>query len=284
MPTIFSVETVLGCNLRCVECAIGANLVNRKYGMMSYESFALIAKKIAPYCKMLYLHIWGEPMLNPDIIPMIKLASNFSRTNISTNANTLDKDHAKELITSGVSEIIVSIDGMSQNVYEQYRKKGNLNKAIMGLTYLASLNLQQGNKVNIIPQFIVFHHNKHEMPEFADLCKSLNLIPSFKAPYLRANSKLKSSGLPGLVRKIEPDKQKRLTNMSQCRDPHDVFTILLDGTVVPCCYDNNADMNMGNIFNNTVEEIWTSEKYNDFRKNLSIGNAPVFCQQNCLLY
>lgn len=282
MPQIFSVETVLGCNLRCVECAIGAKLVNRKYGMMSYETFDQIAQKIEPYCKMLYLHIWGEPLLNRDIIPMIKRASRFSRTNISTNANMLDKEYAEQLISSGVSEIIVSIDGISQEVYEQYRVKGDLNKALMGLTHLVARNIKTGNRVAISPQFIVFEHNKHEMAEFAAMCKSLNLVPSFKAPYLRKNSILKDSGIPGLVRDKSSDLLMRKKKMATCKDPQDVFTILLDGSVVPCCYDHNGDMIMGNILNDTVEEIWHSEKYNKFRNDMASGNIPDFCQNSCL--
>lgn len=282
MPQIFSIETVLGCNLRCVECAIGANLVERKYGVMSFETFSQIAQKVQSHCKLLYLHLWGEPLLNKDILPMIKLASAFSRTNISTNANMLDKDYAKKLINSGVSEIIVSIDGMSQDVYGRYRVRGDLKKAIMGLTHLATYNIKTGNKVAISPQFIVFEHNKHEMAEFATLCQSLGLVPSFKAPYLRKCSKLKDSGLPGLVRDVATDEAQRRKNMMHCNNPKNVFTILLDGTVVPCCYDHNGDVVMGNILTNTVEEIWHSERYNKFRNNMAAGNIPNFCMQNCL--
>lgn len=282
LPHIFSVETVLGCNLRCAECAIGAKLVQRKYGMMPFDVFAQIAKKIEPYCDLLYLHIWGEPLLNREILPMIELASRFTRTNISTNANMLDRDYAKQLINSGVSEVIVSIDGMSQAVYEHYRVRGDLQKAIAGLRHLVTCNIQAGNRVAISPQFIVFEHNKHEMAAFAEMCKSLNLVPSFKAPYLRKNSVLKDSGIPGLVRETAADEAARRKLMATCQDPRNVFTILLDGTVVPCCYDHNGDMAMGNILDSTVEEIWHSEKYNNFRDSIASGDIPDFCLTHCL--
>lgn len=116
-PHIFSIETVLGCNLHCIECAIGSNIISRKYGMMSFNQFNIIAEKMKKYCTYAYLHLWGEPMLNPDIIKIIEIASKFTRTNISTNANSIDKIKAKQLIHSGVSDIIVSIDGMTQNIY-----------------------------------------------------------------------------------------------------------------------------------------------------------------------
>lgn len=36
-PEKFAIETVLGCNLRCVECAVGSELVQRKHGVMSSD-------------------------------------------------------------------------------------------------------------------------------------------------------------------------------------------------------------------------------------------------------
>ena len=33
------------------------------------------------------------------------------------------------------------------------------------------------------------------------------------------------------------------------------IAILVDGTVVPCCLDNNGDIPLGNIFEQTIEEI-----------------------------
>ena len=135
-PEIFAIETILGCNLKCPECAIGGNFVSRKKGWMTFIKFKLIADKIRPYCKYLYLHIWGEPMLNNDIYQMIEYASTFTRTNISTNGKSMTDKNAEMLIRSGVNDIIVSIDGVSQNVYEKYRVGGSVQKAINSLKML----------------------------------------------------------------------------------------------------------------------------------------------------
>lgn len=65
-PEMFMVETVMGCNLQCPECALGGGYITRAKGCMSFERFKIIADKIRPYAKYLYLHIWGEPLLNKD--------------------------------------------------------------------------------------------------------------------------------------------------------------------------------------------------------------------------
>jgi hypothetical protein len=39
VPQIFQVETVLGCNLSCFECAVGADLITRGKSCMDFETF-----------------------------------------------------------------------------------------------------------------------------------------------------------------------------------------------------------------------------------------------------
>lgn len=283
-PQIFTIETMLGCDLRCPECAIGCNMISRPKGFMSFEQFKIIADKISPYCKYIYLHNWGEPLLNPDIIRIIKYASQFAPCNISTNGMCLTLQLTEELITSGATDILVSIDGMTQQTYEKYRVGGDLNKALTALKMLLYYNQKHGNKVNIIPQFVVFSHNQHEIAAFRNFCHLFGVEPVFKAPYIRPNSRFKNADLTEYVRCSYPDFQSLSQAMSSCKDPWDVFTVLLDGSVVPCCYDHNKSVCFGNIFEQEVMEIWNSTLLTEFRSNLQSHNPPCFCLENCLLY
>ena len=284
LPKTFSVETVLGCNLKCPECAIGGGIVKRKKGMMSFDRFKIIADKIRPFAKYLYLHIWGEPMINKDIIKMIKYSSEFVRTNIHTNGNSLTKKTAEELITSGVADLSISIDGFTQEVYEKYRVKGDVNKAFKQMETLYELNKKYGNPVNLSTQFIVFKHNHHEMNLFRNKCMALGIPFTFKAPYLRKDSLFQESHIKKYTRKKSPDLKTLKVDMSRCENAKNVFTILLDGSVVLCCYDHNRETYFGNIFEQDVLEIWNSEKFRSFRSSILEGNPPDFCLNNCLLY
>jgi len=284
-PEIFAIETILGCNLKCPECAIGGNFVSRKKGWMTFIKFKLIADKIRPYCKYLYLHIWGEPMLNNDIYQMIEYASTFTRTNISTNGKSMTDKNAEMLIRSGVNDIIVSIDGVSQNVYEKYRVGGSVQKAINSLKMLQYFNQKYGNKVHIIPQFIVMKHNHHEMNSFCKLTESIGLRPQFKSPYIRnPNSCFSASDDPRFQRPCYPDMTSLKMAMRECGSVRNVFNILLDGTVVACCHDYDSFTNFGNIFEQDVLDIWNSEKYKRFRWNVMSGKPPQFCIKHCMSY
>jgi len=285
LPSIFTIETVLGCNLSCPECAVGGDFVKRKKGWMIFDQFKVIADKIRPFCRYLNLHNWGEPLLNEDIFKMIQYARSFTKTNISTNGQMITEEKAEKLIFSGVTDIIVSIDGVSQGVYEKYRRGGDVRKAINALRMLQHYNEQYGSKVNLIPQFIVFKHNEHEMEEFNGMCLSLGLRPFFKAPYLRSkNPTTASSDVPQYVRPTYPDMSSLKSVMRECQNVKVVFTVLLDGTVVVCCHDYGGITSFGNIFKQSVEEIWDQDEYRVFRSKVLSGEAPAFCIQNCMTW
>ena len=78
---------------------------------------------------LLYLvfYFQGEPYLNPYFLDMVKYASQKKiYTATSTNAHYLTDDNAKRTIESGLDRLIISIDGTTQDVYQQYRVGGHL--------------------------------------------------------------------------------------------------------------------------------------------------------------
>lgn len=284
LPTVYCLETVLGCNLACVECAVGGGLVERKHGGLSYDDYLRVADVIRPHCGYFLLHIWGEPLLNKDIVRIIRHASRFSRTNISTNGHLLDNETAEAMVEAGLSEVIVSIDGTTQDTYARYREKGVLAKAFRGLEYLVKARSKLGRDLHIMPQFIVFEHNQHQMEEFRSLCEGMGLKPSFKAPYLRPESMLRPGGDPAFIRDIAASVDGRREAMAMCSSGKDVLTVLLDGSVVACCYDHNGHMVFGNLYEQDLRSIWQSEKYVGFRRDLRGGRASEFCLTSCLNY
>lgn len=284
-PRVFTIETVLGCNLRCPECALGGGHITRRQGVMSFDRFKIVADRIRPYAKYLYLHLWGEPLLNKDIFKIIEYASKICKTNISTNGMLVTEEIANKLICAGTSDIIVSVDGITQAVYEKYRTGGNVEQALRAVKYLVDAKKKFDSDVNIIPQFIVFEHNQLEMDGFSRYCENLGVEPSFKAPYIRDESKFKYSSFREYVRQPFSDKDKYEEALMNCEDLTNVFTIDIDGNVTMCCYDANSEVVFGNIFEQSVQEIYYGEKHQQFLKMVKERKmCPDFCKKHCLLY
>ncbi len=66
-----------------------------------------------------------------------------------------------------------------------------------------------------------------------------------------------------------------------CHATKDHIAILVDGTVVPCCLDNNGDINLGNIFNQELEDILNSERFIKMQEGFKNRVCVEKLCQNC---
>src|ERR1700761_8863416 len=120
-PVSISFEPTTSCNLRCPECPSGLRAFTRPTGMLQVDFFRTTIDEIHKELLYLIFYFQGEPFLNPDFLEMVKYASSKKiYTATSTNAHYLTDDMAKRTIESGLDRLIISIDGTSQDVYQQY--------------------------------------------------------------------------------------------------------------------------------------------------------------------
>ena len=137
MPMGLSIEPTTSCNLRCSECPSGLRSFTRPTGMLQEETFTKIIDELKKKLIWLTFYFQGEPYLNKDFLKMVKYANQQGLyTMTSTNAHYFTDEIAKETIESGLSRIIVSMDGVTQETYEQYRKGGSLDKVKDGISRL----------------------------------------------------------------------------------------------------------------------------------------------------
>ena len=267
LPTVFYVETVLACNLACPECVIGVDSVTRTKKIMKLDEFKIISKKLEKHANLIYLHKWGEPLMNKNIFDMIEISSKYAHTHISTNGMLIDEKKAEKLITSGLGTLIISIDGYSQNVYEKYRIGGKVEKVLENIKLLNKINNYYSNPVTILPQYIVFDHNYDEVEDFKKFCENLNLRFIFKKPYIRYGDKVKESNDPKYQRKKYLNEKEHLDAISKCPHAHSTMTITANGQLLLCAQDYNGDWNIGNILDSdtTVESLWNNS-YLQIRK------------------
>lgn len=273
IPGIFYIETVLGCNLRCPECPMGNSTINRKKHIMSFEKYKILADKIEHFARTVYPFVWGEPLLNPDIIDIIGYTKKFARVYLSTNANLITREFAKNIMAQAPDVIDVPLDAATEETYQIVRKGGSLEKAVQGIRYLQ----EHRNDTTVVRgQFVVFKHNEHELPQFRRLCESLQIPTRVNKP-LFFNSNLKP-----------PSKQfQRPVYNSLARVQQDIrscearvrMVVMSDGNVVPCCFDYNNSIIFGNLFEQDVMEIWKSDEYHEFRLRLTgkKSTCPEFC-------
>ena len=69
--------------------------------------------------------------------------------------------------------------------------------------------------------------------------------------------------------------KKPIIEKGRCLALKEQVAILVDGTVVPCCLDNNGDIFLGNIFEESIEEILNKPKSTTIKKNFE--NSVITC-------
>ena len=132
-PVSLTLEPTTACNLKCPECPSGLNSFTRPTGKMDIDLFKKIIDEQYSTLTYLLLYFQGEPYLHPAFTNMIKYASQKNiYTATSTNAHFLTEENCRKTIESGLDRIIISIDGIDQMTYQQYRIDGHLEKVIEG--------------------------------------------------------------------------------------------------------------------------------------------------------
>ena len=126
-PYRIVVDPTNACNLGCPLCPTGLGASERTKKILKVDDFKKIVDQVEDYCIEIHLYNWGEPTLHKNLVEMLeyaKLKKIWSR--ISSNLSLKFKEgYLETFVKSGLSLLHVDIDGLDQDVYAKYRKKGN---------------------------------------------------------------------------------------------------------------------------------------------------------------
>lgn len=289
-PISVSFEPTTSCNLRCPECPSGLRAFTRPTGMLQKDFFKETIDDIHQHLLYLIFYFQGEPYLNPEFLDMVKYASSKKiYTATSTNAHYITEEVAKKTVESGLDRLIISIDGTTQEVYQQYRVGGNLNKVIEGTKKIVHWRKALNSKTPFIFfQFLVVKPNEHQLEEIKQLAKEIGVDEvRFKTAQvydyetdpnqLIPNNEKYSRYKKGKDGKYKP--KNKLVN--RCWKLWHANVITWDGLVVPCCFDKDAMHQLGNIKNESFKNIWNNSNYKQFRTELMKSRKNIDICSNC---
>tara|TARA_B100000809_G_C15121724_1_gene524552 strand:- start:1856 stop:2887 length:1032 start_codon:yes stop_codon:yes gene_type:complete len=290
MPISLAIEPTTSCNLRCPECPSGLRSFTRPTGMLELGTFNKIIDELAPTLTYLTLYFQGEPYLHPQFLDLVRKATtNNIYTATSTNAHYLTKGKAIETVQSGLDRIIISIDGTTQETYEQYRIGGVLDKVLEGTKNLIEAKNELKSKTPyVVFQFLVVKPNEHQIEEAKELAKNMGVDElGFKTAqiydYKDGNDLIPSNDKFSRYRKNKKGKYelKRTAPLSSCWKMWHSAVMTWDGGVVPCCFDKDSQHEMGNIAKLSFKDIWLGRSYTNFRRALLDSRKHISMCENC---
>jgi len=284
MPATVSIELTNYCNLKCPECASGSGQMKRERGFMDIGLFEKVISELRTYLYNINLYFQGEPMMHPGFFLFSGHSENIKMV-VSTNGHFLTAENSEKLAMSGLSKLIVSLDGMDQVVYSEYRLNGNLGKVIEGIKNVADARDRFNSSMKLELQFLVSRHNEHQIAEAERFAKevkaslklkSMQVINSQDAgkwmPSVKKHARYKNTDGKYLIKNSLPARCLRLW-----LNP----VITWDGKVIPCCFDKDAEFVMGDLNNESFRSIWNGKLYNEFRKKILTGRNKVDICRNC---
>ncbi len=288
-PVSISFEPTNFCNLRCPECPSGLRSFTRPTGMLQRDFFRETIDDLHRELLYLVFYFQGEPYLNPNFLDMVQYASQKKiYTATSTNAHYLTDENARRTIESGLDRLIISIDGTTQDVYEQYRVGGQLQKVIDGARNIVRWKKElKSRKPFVVFQFLVVRPNEHQIEEVKRLGKEIGVDDVwFKTAQIYDYENDPNQLIPT---REEYSRYKRTPEgmrfkgklQNQCwRLWHDPV-ITWDGLVAPCCFDKDAQYRMGSLREQSFREIWRNGEYRQFRSRILKGRKEIDICANC---
>jgi radical SAM protein with 4Fe4S-binding SPASM domain len=259
VPTKAFLEITNACNLACDFC----HGTKREIKYLTVEEFTRAATEARKFADYLYFHLMGEPLLHPKLAEFFEIAGNLGfKVVLTTNGTLLDRRRDVLLNAKCLHKVSISLHsyeanqaGQSVDEYLDNCFRFCRDAADRGIVAVMRLwNLGGKNSLN---EMIIA-----KMHAFFDES------PDAQWREIFSGYKLKDRLFLEWGEKFDwPDENAdEVSDSHSCHGLRDQIGILSDGTVVPCCLDADGAINLGNIFDQPLEEILSSKRVENMRK------------------
>ena len=268
-PDYVKIETTNVCNGKCAYCP--RDKMTRDLGVMEYELFSKIIDELDLWkVSSVHLQNYGEPLLDPMLIPRIKCAKSKGIKHVSlfTNGMLLTNSIAEKLIDAGLDEINISIDVCDEKKHDNLRKNiryGEITKNLKNLVDIKKLKETPNPEITLAS--IIHSSNTDDIDHFITRWGGMVKEIHFQ--------RVHDWGLKGSNKK---------EYCFPCLRLWTTFTILWDGRVAMCCVDYDGKYILGDVKKSKLRQIWNSDDYTRIRLlHLSPKLKQVVLCENCTL-
>ena len=271
----WTIDTTNICQLKCPLCHTGLGTIDRDKGIMHFETYTKTIDQIKDYCVWLSVYSWGEPFLNRRIHEFVSYAhQNRIATIMSTNlVKPLSPEMAENIIKSGLDVLIVSLDGVTQEVYEKYRVGGRLDRVLDNLRLLVQKKSELGSTTPHVEwQFIVMRQNEHQMEEARQLATEIGvnsvIFKNVDFPHGMDDAKEAQRWLPREhpdYLRDDPFVKPYQEDGRRCWRLWRSAVVNWDGGLAPCCYLTDKSEDFGEVTNSSIKDIWNNKNYTTAR-------------------
>lgn len=276
-PSYLEIETINACNARCPMCTIAD--WERAARPMTDKLFNKIVAEVSEHAhevKRVSLYRDGEPLMDkklPARVAMLKDVG-IKNTHISTNVSLLSESKSADLLHAGLDSIILSIDSLNKEVYENIRVRLVFEEVLENALSFIALRNKIRPSTQITVRMIRQESNKDEWPDFHAYWSqklSENDRVYFRNVYNWGNQ---LAGFQAIAPSYEPS--------LPCVALWSLMCIFCNGDVPLCNIDFNNKYPTGSVVTNSIAELWSSKVLNQRRESHLSGNkSDISLCTNC---
>lgn len=256
-PPYMQIEPSSICNYRCIFCyQTDTSFSNAKSGFMGamdVELFKQIIDKIENKVDFISLASRGEPLACKGVDKMLEYTvGKFLGLKINTNASLLTEKMAHAILSSGISTVVYSADAADDEMYSKFRVNGVLSKVVA--------NIEQFNKIRATQypdSKIITRVSGVKVSEEQDMEK----MTSFWKDNVDQVAFVKYNPWENVYESPVND------IVEPCSDLWRRMFVWYDGLCNPCDTDYKSTLQVGDVKEKSVTEIWRSAKYEGLRKS-----------------
>jgi MoaA/NifB/PqqE/SkfB family radical SAM enzyme len=311
-PVFANIEITTRCSMGCKYCA--RSFLKKEGRDMSTENFSRIIG-LLPHAYRITLVGLGEPLLHPDIVDIVAIASSHGRrVGLVTNAMHLDEALSERLVRAGIRSIAFSLDAPTQESASDIRPGTDLERVINNIRSFGIISKDQpqiakavfsaisietapflvdlvdlvsglGVNVMMLTDLNYKHNLKNSLWQSADdgikqaLHRAMRHAFRKKLPVLSVHA-LEEFGLADRYRDfllIPPNQLgSRSERRTWCLSPWQTMPVDVDGNVTVC--DCQPEKVLGNLLNQPISEIWNGKQMADHRGQMLGSDPPEACR------
>lgn len=265
-PHIHQIEPTNHCPYRCIMCP-RHKYMTRTLGFMDFDLYAKVIDEYSTYpepvrSKEIELFHFGESLLHPRLSEMVAYASGRDlNMTLSVNAPDLKPELSESLLKAGAFKIIISIDGHDDETYRQIRgPRADFALACEHVEHLIRTHRGLDSSTEILVRMIEMNANRDQVEEFVEHWRQ--------------------EGISTEVREFFPWGEPEMAELGEfrsypknmpCPFPWQYLVVQWNGDVVPCCRDYNSEIAVGNVREQTLEEIWNGPACRALRRQHETG-------------
>ncbi len=262
------------CNATCIMCPREEHENGREHGIMDQAKYERsIDEVVGLGAKKIVLTGFGEPMLDKRLENKIAYAkSKGLSTYIITNGSVLNSKRAQGILEAGLDEMRVSFYGMGRDTYNTVMQGLDYEKTRDGLLEFLALRERLGAQTKVQLSYLT-------MPENA---KDEGAFRTYWEPKVEAIEIWRPHNFGDGRDYREREIDGKVSIRKTCGRPESgPLQIQWNGEVIPCCYDYNNKIILGNAFEDSVLDILNGAKYRLLRYAHRSGRFDLFpyCDQ-----